>query len=74
MSYDHVWELRRTGCAIVVVDSSGSLIAFGIAVPPPHVRTAAAAELWALMIVLMITITPPTVTTDCLEILTAAHG
>lgn len=72
MRHGHVWELRRTGFAIVVVDHSGTLVAFGIGVPPAHVRTAAAAELWALMVTLMINITPPVVVTDCLAILTAA--
>ena len=54
------------------MDSAGGLVAFGIAVPPPHVCTAAAAELWALMIVLTVKIAPPIVTTDCLAIHIAA--
>ena len=47
-----VWQLRRTGCSVVVVDSHGALVAYGAAVPPPWLRTAAAAELWALLLLL----------------------
>ena len=53
MKFGPIWELRRTGCAMVVVSTSGDLVAFGNAVPAPWVRTAAAAELWAVMLVLV---------------------
>ena len=72
MKFGPIWELRRTGCAIVVVSTSGDLVAFGNAVPAPWVRTAAAAELWAVMLVLAYTIKPPQIITDCLSILSAA--
>ena len=72
MMFGPVWELHRTGCAIVAVSTSGELVAFGNAVPAPWVRTAAAAELWAVMLVLAYTIQPPRIVTDCLSILTAA--
>ena len=72
MKFGPIWELRLTGCAIVVVSTSGDLVAFGNAVPAPWVRTAAAAELWAVMLVLAYTIKPPQIITDCLSILSAA--
>lgn len=64
MMFGHVWGLRRTGCAIVVVSYSGDLVAFGNAVPPAWVRTAAASELWSLMLVLTATVDPPPIITD----------
>ena len=72
MKFEAIWELRRTGCAIVVVSAAGDLVAFGNAVPAPWVRTAAAAELWAVMLVLTCCIQPPCIVTDCQSILTAA--
>ena len=72
MKYGPVWELRRTGCAVVVVSVSGDLVAFGNAVPPSCVRTAAASELWALLVVLSATVAPPPIFTDCMSLLTAA--
>ena len=41
--YGATWGLRHAGSAVVVVTEGGDLIAFGLAVPPPWVRTAAAA-------------------------------
>ena len=70
--YGNLWELKRTGCAVVVVSTAGDLVAFGHAIPPAWVRTAAAAELWAVMIVLMANLAPPVIVTDCLSILEAA--
>ena len=70
--YGHVWELRRTGCALVVVSAAGDLVAFGNAVPPRWVRTSAGAELWSLMLVLTIALAPPPTITDCMSILTAS--
>ena len=52
----------------MVISTGGDLLAFGYAVPAPWVRTAAAAELGALMVVLE----PPRVITDCMSILSAA--
>ena len=48
------------------------LVAFGNAVPPPWVRTSAAAELWAVMLVLSINLMPPENLRDCMSILTTA--
>ena len=72
MKFGPQWELRRTGCAIVVVSAAGDLIAYGSAVPPAWVRTAAAAELWAVTLVLSLAAAPPEIRTDCRSILTAA--
>ena len=72
MKFGPTWELRRTGCAIVVVSEAGDLVAYGSAVPPPWIRTAAAAELWAVMLVLSSTLSPPGIRTDCWSILAAA--
>jgi hypothetical protein len=72
LRFGGIWELRRTGCAIVVVSKGGDLVAFGNAVPPSWVRTAAAAELWSILMVLSTNVTPPDIVTDCLSILKAA--
>ncbi|CAK0821986.1 unnamed protein product [Prorocentrum cordatum] len=72
MKYGPQWELRRTGCAIVVVSADGDLVAYGSAVLPPWIRTAAAAELWAVLLVLSIAIVPPSIRTDCRSILSPA--
>ncbi|CAK0827955.1 unnamed protein product [Prorocentrum cordatum] len=72
MKFGPVWELRRAGCALVVVSENGDLAAYGCAVPPPWIRAAAAAELWAVMLVLTIALRPPTIRTDCRALLTAA--
>ncbi len=72
MQHGPTWDLRRTGCGVVVVSRSGDLVAFGTAVPPGSMRTAAAAELWAVLLVLSVAIVPPDIRTDCMSILTAA--
>ncbi len=60
---------RRTGFAIVVVDSCTGQVAFGYGWPPAWVETAAAAEAWAYSFVVGLTPMAPTITTDCLEVL-----
>ena len=72
MKFGPLWEFRRTGCALVAVSGSGDLVAYGNAVPPPWVRTAAAAELWAVLLVLSWATVTPRICTDCRSILTAA--
>ena len=72
LRYGPQWELRRTGVAVVVVSAGGDLLAFGHAVPPPWVRSAAAAELWALLLVARAAGQLPTVVTDCRALLTTA--
>ncbi|CAK0874085.1 unnamed protein product, partial [Prorocentrum cordatum] len=74
MKFGPLWEFRRTGCALVVVSEAGDLVAYGSAVPPPWIRTAAAAELWAVMLVLPITLRPPVIRTDCRALLAAAEA
>ena len=74
LKYGSCWELRRTGCSLVVVSQDGDLVAYGHAVPPAWVRSAAAAELWAVMLVLLANPAPPPIVTDCLSILTTAIG
>ena len=73
MKYGPTWELRRTGCAVVVVSVSGDLVAFGNAVPPSWVRTDAAAELWTLLLVATASVVQPLVVTDCMSIFSAAE-
>ena len=74
MKFGPTWELRRTGCSIVAVSHSCDLVAFGNACPAPWVRTAVAAELWAVMLVLAYCVEAPCIVTDCLSILVAATG
>jgi len=56
----------RTGFAVVAVDRQGELRGYGHGVPPCWVRTAAAAEAWALYVVLRACPTFPRIITDCL--------
>ena len=72
LRFGPLWELRRTGVAVVVATRAGDLVAVGSATPPPEVRTAAAAELWALLLVARASGRLPAITTDCLSLLTAA--
>ena len=67
-------DFRATGIGIAVVSDDGELIGYGYGSPPSWVATAAAAELWATETVLSNTPFPPKIKTDCLSILTAAHG
>ena len=60
---------RRTGFAIVVVDSCTRQVAFGYGWPPVWVETAATAEAWAYSVVVGLTPMAPAITTDCLEVL-----
>ncbi len=62
---------RRTGFGIAMVTPQGSLVAFGLGVPPLWVIDASGAELWAYFQVLCLTLFSPTVVTDCLGILDA---
>ena len=49
--YAAVWETATTGCGVAVIRDDGTLVAFAHATPPPWVRTASAAEAWALSLV-----------------------
>jgi hypothetical protein len=68
-------ELCSTGYGIVVTSRSGSLLGFGRGVPPRWIKTAPAAEAWALSQVLSMMPNPPAMTTDCKSLIsTAAKG
>ena len=66
------WVLSTTGCGVAVVDPTGKLVAFATATPPPWVKTASAAEAWALLLTLRENPFPPRILTDCVGLLTAA--
>ena len=85
--FDHQWyidgsainprwrSLTTTGFGIVVVNAYGELIGYGRGAPPEWIRTAAAAEAWALLIALSLSLTPPKIATDCKGLVdTAARG
>jgi hypothetical protein len=65
-------ELRVTGFGIAVVSSEGDLLAHGVGWPPSWCATAAAAEVWAVQVVLAQCPFPPKIRTDCMSILTTA--
>ena len=56
----------RTGFAVVVVATTGSLLAYGFGAPPAWVTTSGGAEAWALLTILRLNPTPPTMVTDYL--------
>ena len=67
--------LRVTGYGIAVVATDGSLLGYGLGWPPSWCATAAAAEAWALSIVLTQVPFPPQLRTDCMSLLhTAREG
>ena len=70
------WKaLRLTGFGVAVVAKTGVLIGHGMGWPPTWVTTAAAAEAWALSVVLQLVPFPPPMRTDCLALLqTAKEG
>ena len=70
------WKaIRATGFGIVVAAASGRLLAYGFGIPPSWCATAAAAEAWALHIVISMCPTPPNMRTDCQALVTTArHG
>ena len=66
--------LRVTGYGIAVVAADGSLLGYGLGWPPSWCTTAAAAEAWALSIVLTQVPFPPQLRTDCLALLHTARA
>ena len=72
--YASHWTLATTGCGVAVLDGDGKLIAYATATPPPWVKTAGAAEAWALLLTLRENPAPPKVITDCLALLHAARA
>ena len=68
------WRLLRvTGFGIAVASKSGSLLGYGFGWPPSWCTTAAAAEAWALQVVLETCPFPPKMRTDCLALLSTAR-
>ena len=72
--YASDWTLATTGCGVAVLDVDGKLIAYATATPPPWVKTAGAAEAWALLLTLRENPAPPVVLTDCMALLHAARA
>ena len=68
------WALATTGCGVAVIDRHGGLVAYATATPPPWVKTASAAEAWALLLTLRMNPSPPRILTDCLGLLIAARA
>ena len=67
--YASHWTLATTGCRVAVLDVDGMLLAYVTATPPPWVKTAGAAEAWALLLTLKENPSPPVVLTDCMALL-----
>lgn len=68
------WILSTTGCGVAVLGRGGQLIAYATATPPPWVKTASAAEAWALWLTLKENPFPPHVLTDCMGLVNAAKA
>ena len=66
-------EYRTTGFSICVVSKQGSLLGFGHGSPPHWCLTAAAAEAWALSVVVAACPFLPSMRTDCLSLLRTAE-
>ena len=72
--YASDWVLSTTGCGVAVLNQDGLLVAFATATPPAWVKTAGAAEAWALLLTLRENPAPPRILTDCMRLLTAAKS
>ena len=67
------WKpLRCTGFGTAVVTPTGTLLGYGLGWPPSWCTTAAAAEAWALGVVLTQCPFPPQMRTDCMALLHTA--
>ena len=66
-------ELCTTGFGVVVTARSGTLLGFGKGVPPAWIRTAPAAEAWALAQIIGMLPEAPYMTTDCKSLLSIAR-
>ena len=64
--------LSTTGCGVAVISRDNRLLAYGWATPPPWVKTAGAAEAWALLLTLRARVVPPRIITDCYALVNAA--
>ena len=56
-------QLRASGFGLVVVATNGELIGYGFGTPPTRVTTAAAAELWAIQVAMLLSPTLPNIKT-----------
>ena len=65
MFHRDITEWRATGYSVVVHSRSQGLLAFGGGVPPPWCTSAAAAEAWALLMAIHLSVVMPRVITDC---------
>ena len=72
--YATSWTLSTTGCGVAVLNAEGALIAYATATPPAWVRTAGAAEAWALLLTLRHNPFIPDILTDCMSLLHAAKA
>jgi len=72
MFHREEWLYRAVGFAVVVHSPSEGLVAYGGGHPPSWCKTAAAAEAWALHIILSMSVMPPNVRTDCMALLSTA--
>ena len=66
--------IRVTGMGVVVATPDGQLLGYGVGRPPSWVGTAAAAEAWALAVLLRMCPTTPPLRTDCLALVQTARG
>ena len=57
-----------------MLDQHNNLVAYASATPPSWVKTAGAAEAWALVLTLRENPYPPRILTDCMGLLTATHA
>ena len=68
------WHNATTGCGLAILRRNGELAACAQARPPPWIKTANAAEAWALYLILSICPWPPVVLPDCMALLRAARA
>ena len=66
--------LRVAGMGVVEATPQGQLLGYGVGRPPTWVGTAAAAEAWALSVLLRLSPEPPPLRTDCLALLLTARS
>jgi len=67
-------RFARAGFAIAIVSAGGDLVAFALGVPPAWVRSAPAAEAWALLNVFLSCPAPPRIVTDCLNLIVTLNA
>ena len=72
--YPSVHYLATTGCGVTLVNVEGRVVGAAHATPPSWVKSASAAETWALLLVTREVINLPRIYTDCLGLLIAAQN